>query len=255
MIFGNESISTYSRSNIYVWLSMAFQAGVLNTGGFMASHRFVSHLTGFATFFGIDAADENYWHAMGMLIVPFCFLLGTMLSAQLVDIRLKLKLAPKYYFSFGIMFMLIASIYLGGHFDFFSPFGQPIEYSKDYGLLILLCFVCGVQNGTITTVSRSVIRTTHLTGITTDLGIGLVRIINSLRMENTVVAEEHKINLIRLAIIIFFILGSTVGAFCFKAFGYEAFLLPVITSGSMYTLMLYFQVIKPHLRKKQHTTT
>lgn len=237
MIFGNSSIATYNKSNVIVWLLMAFQAGLLNVGGFMASHRFVSHVTGFATFFAADSAAGNYSHALGMLVVPLFFLLGAMLSGQLVDIRLKLKLKPKYYFTFGIIFLIIATILVAGHFNFFSPFGQPIEVSKDYALLILLCFACGIQNATITSVSRSVVRTSHLTGLTTDLGIGLVRILNRNKLSAAVLEEEHKANLMRFGIIAFFVLGSLIGGFCFSAWGYDAFALPTLISGGLFAVM------------------
>lgn len=244
MIFGNKSISTYSRSNMSVWFVMAFQAGMLNIGGFMATHRFVSHVTGFAAFMGVDIANNSYIHAFGMLVVPFFFLLGTMISGQLVDVRLKLDLAPKYYFTFGIMFLLIFTVYIAGHFGFFGPFGEPLESTNDYTLLILLCLVCGIQNGTITTVSRSVVRTTHLTGITTDLGIGLVRLINRKKLNHSIESEEHKANFMRLGIIFSFAIGSVAAGISFEKYGYEAFLLPTLTSGSLYVLMLYYQVIK-----------
>jgi uncharacterized membrane protein YoaK (UPF0700 family) len=47
-------------------MMMAFQAGVLNIGGFMACHRFVSHVTGFATFFGYELNTNDSYHAIGM---------------------------------------------------------------------------------------------------------------------------------------------------------------------------------------------
>jgi uncharacterized membrane protein YoaK (UPF0700 family) len=104
LLFGNESISHYTKYNVSTWMLMAFQAGVLNIGGFMACHRFVSHVTGFATFFGYEINQKDSSHAIGMLIVPLFFLLGAMVSAQLVDIRLKLHKKPKYYISFGLIF-------------------------------------------------------------------------------------------------------------------------------------------------------
>lgn len=237
MIYGNTSIATYKKSNVVVWLLMAFQAGILNIGGFMATQRFVSHITGFATFFAADTVEQKYGHALGMLIVPLFFLLGAMLSAQLVDIRLKLNLKPKYYFSFGIMFLILSSVYLAGHFNFFSPFGQPIDVSNDYALLILLCFACGIQNATITSVSRSVIRTTHLTGLTTDLGIGLVRLINRKKLGDVFTTEDQQANWMRIGIISFFVFGSLIGGLSFKSWGYEGFLLPVLISGGLFILL------------------
>ncbi|MGZ3722461.1 MAG: DUF1275 family protein, partial [Bdellovibrionales bacterium] len=89
MIFGNESISAYSRTNVTIWMILAFQGGLLNIGGLLACHSFVSHVTGFATLFGLELNRTRYLAASGMLIVPLFFLLGAMLSGFLVDLRLQ----------------------------------------------------------------------------------------------------------------------------------------------------------------------
>lgn len=242
MLYGNESISHYSRSNVSIWMLLAFQAGVLNIGGFMACHRFVSHVTGFATFFGYELSQKDSSHAIGMLIVPLFFLVGAMISGLLVDIRLKLHKKPKYYISFGIIFLLVLIVFIGGISGALGVFGQPINTSADYLLLMLLCLTCGIQNGSITTVSKSVVRTTHLTGITTDLGIGLMRILNSKRI-NEDMTNEKKATFMRLGIILCFGLGSVAGGFAFSKFQYMAFLIPVMTSGILFIGMLYYQFI------------
>ncbi|AFY02168.1 YoaK family protein [Bdellovibrio bacteriovorus] len=242
MIYGNESISHYTKSNISVWMLMALQAGVLNIGGFMACHRFVSHVTGFATFFGLELAKGRPRYAWGMLLVPLFFLFGAMLSGQLVDIRLKLRKKPKYYIAFGFIFFLTLVVFVGGALGFFGTFGEPLGARRDFVLLALLCLVCGVQNGTITTVSRSVIRTTHLTGITTDLGIGLVRILNRHKLHD--VENEEKATLMRLGIILFFGLGSVLGGYVFSRYGHLGFLLPVCSSGILFVAMTYFRFAK-----------
>ena len=243
MLFGNESISHYTRSNVATWMLMAFQAGILNIGGFMACHRFVSHVTGFATFFGYELTQSDSSHAVGMLIVPLFFLMGAMVSGQLVDIRLKLHKKPKYYISFGLIFFLLLIVFLGGVTGFYGTFGQPLNSSNDYILLILLCFVCGVQNGTITSVSKSVVRTTHLTGITTDLGIGIVRLLNHSKIDESMENEKNA-TLMRLGIILFFGLGSVIGAFIFQKLAYVGFIVPVFTSGCLFLTMIYFQIKK-----------
>lgn len=227
---------------------MAFQAGLLNIGGFMACHRFVSHVTGFATFFGYELSrSEQAPHAIGMLAVPLFFLFGAMLSGQLVDLRLKLQKKPKYYITFGVIFFLTLLVAIGGVLGYFGRFGEPLESSRDYTLLVFLCLICGVQNGTIATVSKSVIRTTHLTGITTDLGIGLVRILNRRKLGNSVDNEKNA-SLMRLGIIFFFVFGSVIGGFAFSSWGHQAFVIPVLTSGVLFWTMFYFQVYVP---KKQ----
>jgi len=48
-----EQDTLYERQNLYLWFLLAFQGGALNAGGYLAVHRFVSHVTGFATLAGI----------------------------------------------------------------------------------------------------------------------------------------------------------------------------------------------------------
>jgi uncharacterized membrane protein YoaK (UPF0700 family) len=248
MLYGNESISHFTKGNITIWMSLAFQAGLLNIGAFMACHRFVSHVTGFATFFGYEINQSNTDQALGMLVVPLFFLFGCMISGQLVDIRLKLHKRPRYYVSFGLIFFLNCLVFGLGASGYFGKFGEPLVLIRDYTLLILLCLICGIQNGTITTVSKSVIRTTHLTGITTDLGIGIVRVLNREKLKGELGNEIHA-NLMRAGIIFFFVLGSVFGGYVFKRLHYGGFAIPVITSGALFSAMLYFQVF----RKRAHT--
>ncbi|WP_413578405.1 YoaK family protein [Bdellovibrio sp. HCB290] len=254
MLYGNESISHYTRSNITIWMLMAFQAGVLNMGGFMACHRFVSHVTGFATFFGYEYSLRNRGQAWGMLVVPLFFLFGAMVSGYLVDIRLKLHKKPRYYLAYAVIFILTLLATVGGWLGWFGEFGIPLEDDRlGYLLLILLCFTCGIQNGTITSVSRSVVRTTHLTGITTDLGIGLVRLFNKnilLKEHHELLENEQKATFMRLGIIFMFVLGSVVGGFVFPVAKYWGFLIPAFTSGILLVSMIYFQIINP---RKKHS--
>jgi uncharacterized membrane protein YoaK (UPF0700 family) len=134
-------------------------------------------------------------------------------------------------------------VFLGGILGFYGEFGKSLNHFSDYILLILLCFVCGVQNGTITSVSKSVIRTTHLTGMTTDLGIGLVRIINRKKIYESF-DDEKKATLMRLGIIFFFGLGSVCGGYAFGKMAYYGFIIPVFTSGCLLLAMIYFQLKK-----------
>lgn len=245
MLFGNESISHYNKSNVAIWMTLAFQAGSLNVGGFMACHHFVSHVTGFATMFGYEVNQHDASHALTMLFVPIFFLFGAMVSGLLVDLPLKTHKKPRYYFTFGVIFFLILSVFLAGSSGLLGAFGEHFSHVRDYLLLILLCLTCGIQNGTITTVSKAVIRTTHLTGITTDLGIGIIRVLNHNKLSGSDL-EERRANLMRMGIIVFFGLGCVVGGFLYQRFGYFGFSLPTATSGSLFLLMLYFQRIKRH---------
>lgn len=221
-----------------IWLTMAFQAGVLNVGGFLAGQKIVSHVTGFATFSGYYLSQGENISAMQIFLLPVIFLFGAMVSGYFVDIRLKLKKKPRYYITFGLMFLLTSFIFVNGLLGNWGRFGN-VSY-QSYQLVMVLCFICGIQNGTISIVSNSVIRTTHLTGITTDLGLGLVRLFKKKELAG-LVTDETRANLMRIGIIVSFILGSVVGGILFSRYEYFGFLLPLIVSGGLFGLMIFFQ--------------
>jgi uncharacterized membrane protein YoaK (UPF0700 family) len=247
MIFGSENISAYTRGNMAIWMVLAFQAGLLNIGGLMAVHSFVSHVTGFATLFSLEYGSGNYAHAVGLLIIPLTFLAGSMVSGILVDLRLKLHRKPKYYIVFGFLFLLTLAIAVGGFNNLFGEFGVPLSTVPGYVLVALLCFTCGVQNGTITLVSKSVVRTTHLTGMTTDLGIGIIRMINRSRIHG--IEDEGKANMMRIGVIAFFTFGSAAGVRVFHDWKFRGFIFPCFISGLLFAMTFYFQVLRPRFFK------
>lgn len=241
MNLGPRFMTHVTSRNTFLWMILAFQAGVVNIGGLMACHRYVSHVTGFATFFGYDIVEGQYAEALKILAVPMFFLFGAMISGELIDTRLRMGKMPRYYISFGSIFFLIALVWLGGLANLFGPFGGDLADPGSYSLLALLCLVCGIQNGTVTTVSRSVVRTTHLTGITTDLGIGIVRYLNRKRSSHRI-DDEVRANYMRFAIIFGFVCGSGAGAVLFKAYDYGAFLLPTFTALGFFVLAIWAHV-------------
>jgi uncharacterized membrane protein YoaK (UPF0700 family) len=110
-----------------------------------------------------------------------------------------------------------------GNFGVFGPIRQ------DYLLLSLLCGSSGLINSAISAASGSSVRVTHLTGLTTDLGIGLMRAYTCNNGEKR--TQEIIANGLRLATISSFIAGSGVAAFLFLRFGYAAFALPTLLAG------------------------
>lgn len=230
MFSGFNTLGQFTTKNFIIWLIMAFQAGVINAGGFLASHRFVTHVTGFGTHFGAELAQGHVGASFGILMVPGFFLFGAMISAFFVDRNIALGKRPFYELCFALitLFMLVVSV--AGSDGFFGGFGAPLSVFTDYLLLAILCLSAGLQNATITSASGAVVRTTHLTGMTTDLGIGLVRVFTSGQSER-VKKNEQRNNLMRAGIIGSFALGSTFAAFIFLRFEYWGFLIPAIISG------------------------
>ena len=237
MLEDNQTIAQYKSANIFIWLSMAFQGGFLNIGGLLACHRFVSHVTGDATSIGHAIGEFNFRQSVNFALVPLCFLLGAIFSALLVDSRLLKRKEPHYYVTFGLMSALLGLITTLGMNGFFGKFGGPSFSVGHLALLTTLAFVCGLQNGTITSVSKTVIRTTHLSGILTDLGLGIVRLCCRLPKDKS--SDELRANATRVGIITSFISGAAVGAQAFMKFSFLGFAGPCFISGSLFLAMIY----------------
>lgn len=209
--FGREQ---YPLATLFKWFLLAFLAGNVNAGGYMACHRFVTHVTGFATLFGIDLASGALGDALGMLSVPFFFLLGAMLSAFFVDVAMARGRAPHYALIMGVEAALLL-------------LAATLGRTSDYILMLLLCMAMGLQNAAISSASGGLMRTTHLTGITTDLGIGIVRLFFGRFGKRQRVYEMNRVAL-RIGTIASFALGCAVGAMLFLQVHYLSFLLPCV---------------------------
>ncbi len=211
---------------IFNWSLLAFLSGSVNAGAFLACSRFVTHLTGFATHFGIDLVEENYVEALGIAVVPVFFIIGSMASALLVDRRITLHKEPRYDIAMLLVAFCMVLAAFGGYFNLFGRFGDVAQIRSDFILLVLLCGGSGVQNAAITSASKGSIRSTHLTGISTDLGIGLVKLYYTNRSDERTWGRRVRAQMIRVLSIGAFIAGSVAGAWLFIHFHYLGFLVP-----------------------------
>lgn len=221
---------TYSPQKFVLWNSLAFQAGFVNVGGLLACHRFVTHTTGFSTYFGVEMAQGRFSSALGIISVPLFFLAGACISAFFTERRRILQRQPNYSILFFFMFTCFGLVTALGVNHWFGLFGAELSISDDYMLLGLLSLTSGLQNAMMTSISNSVIRTTHLTGLTTDLGIGLVRIAAQ-KTDPIQRAQDIKASGMRIGIIVSFTFGSWMGASLYLKYDYYGFIIPLIISG------------------------
>jgi uncharacterized membrane protein YoaK (UPF0700 family) len=87
--------------------------------------------------------------------------------------------------------------------------------------VVILCFIMGLQNALITKISKSEFRSTHLTGVVTDLGIELGKLVyvNDTSMSTKVLANRPKL-LALTWLMCSFMMGGVIGALAFKYLGY-----------------------------------
>lgn len=203
---------------------LAAMAGMVNVGGLLSCHRFVTHITGFATLFGVEAVGGHFVEAVGMFTVPLFFLAGAILAAFLVERPLQQGRRPHYTTTMVLIVVALVAVAVLGRMAVFGEFGGNVEISRDYLLMALLCGASGLQNSVISTSSGATVRLTHLTGLTTDLGAGLVRLWGATKPKDRM--RERQSTLLRLGTILSFTGGGVVGAWLFGVSGYLGFLAP-----------------------------
>ncbi len=228
-MFDHRFDDKVDNSVAFHWFLLSFSGGAINAGGFLATGRFVSHVTGFATLFGVDLSNQQFQSAFGILSVPLFFLLGAFVAGLLIDRPLYLGKKPHFDWVMGISALCLFIAATGGELSQFGAFGFSVNLEQSYLLLVLLCLSCGLQNAAITSSSGRSVRVTHLTGLTTDLGLGLARILTFELMKKRS-HDELRANFLRMGSIVAFIIGSALGAFIFIKLGYKGFILPAIIS-------------------------
>lgn len=132
----------------------------------------------------------------------------------------------------------------------FGVEGHTFTGGHVLGTVMLLCFTMGLQNAMITKLSDSVIRTTHMTGIVTDIGIALGRIAFARSTGNQEPMESELADLRLLSsLVALFFTGGVVGAIGFKHVGF-LFTLPL----SAVLLLLAIMPVLDDVRRRGLTT-
>lgn len=206
-------------ANRQLGFALAFIAGAINAGGFLAVRQYTSHMTGMVSIMAdqiVLGAFDLALNAFGALL---SFLAGAACTAVLVNFAKRRRVHSEY----AIPLLLEAGLLL-----LFGLLGVRLESIA--GLFVpitvmLLCFMMGLQNALITKISRTEIRTTHVTGILTDIGIELGKLLYWNRIasdtHDRVRANRDRLTVLGLLVSLFFIGGLT-GAMGFKHVGYAS---------------------------------
>ena len=227
-------------ASFWKWFLLAYACGSVNTGGYIATRRFVSHVTGFSTLLGLDLGNRAWLDALEMLTVPLFFMLGCAISGWMVDGRIQRGLAPRYAAPLLLATALLVFAALAGYGDWFGVFGKEIDFQRDYWLMTSLCMSCGLQNAVVTMGSGTLMRASHTTGPATDISTGLVRAILHPRgsLERKL---ETRLVAMRAACFGAFVFGAISGAYIYAHWQYLGFLLP---AAIVLTVAAYMQMVE-----------
>ena len=204
-------------SNRRLGILLAFVAGAINAGGFLAVAQYTSHMTGMVSAMADNLVLGAYPLVLGALGALVSFILGAACSALLVNYGRRRRYHSKYAIPLLLEALLLLCFgLLGARLATIDGLFVPLT-------VMLLCFIMGLQNALVTKISHAEIRTTHVTGIVTDIGIELGRALywNRHPERKRVVANRRRLALL-CALLSSFFIGGALGALGFKHLGYSA---------------------------------
>lgn len=223
---------------------LSFVAGWVNVCNLIATTNVTSHHTGTATWLGrwigegkIGVEDGNNW-AWFYVIILLCFISGAAMP-PMVLVQKEFHSTPVYgylmivigcLFLFNMVFFELASnLHDTGNFDFNLNF-----YTSGYQQagIYISSFACGIQNALCTQLTGAVVRTTHVTGLCTDVGMEIGRILK--KHPN---AAPWKLRVL-LPILIGFITGCALGCKFYELMYVEALAVPGVMMIAMGSLWL-----------------
>ncbi|GAA3590237.1 MULTISPECIES: YoaK family protein [Marinobacter] len=198
------------------WLALV--AGAVNAIGLLGfEHQAVSHLTGTSSLVALALVDLNLSVTVHLLLIMLCFVLGALLSGALVG-NVALRLGRRYSVALCLeaALLLLAMVVL--------------QQGSTLGHL-LASAACGLQNGMVSTYSGAIVRTTHVSGLFTDLGTML-----GARLRGHPI-DRRRIGLY-LLLIAGFITGGAVGAMAFRHWHFLALIVPA--AGTLLLAVVYW---------------
>jgi uncharacterized membrane protein YoaK (UPF0700 family) len=202
---------------------LAFVAGGINAGGFLAVNRYTSHMTGLVSSIADHMVLGEFALAYGAVATITAFVLGAATTAVLINWARRRRLRSEYALPLLLESMLLLLFgVLGSQLSARAVPLVPLVALT----VVLLCFVMGLQNAVVTKISQAEIRTTHLTGVLTDLGIELGRALYWNRRHEANAFHYVRANRAKMQAhaLIFgmFLAGAFVGALAFRSLGFAA---------------------------------
>lgn len=200
-------------SNRHLARYLAFIAGATDAGGFFAVRHYTSHMSGVISSLALAFAQGSHWLVLIGAVSVLAFFLGSFITTLFV----RWARMRELHCAFAMPLIAEAALLI-----FFVYSGK--DFSGDGAVIVtvlVLCFAMGLQNALITKLSDAVIRTTHLTGMVTDVGIAMGRIV-SMGWKTADPAVESELDSLRLltSLIALFFAGGVTGALGFRHVGF-----------------------------------
>lgn len=207
---------------------LALNAGMVNVLGlFTVLHQSVSHMTGNVSMLAMSLLDWQPDHFIYLALVVICFVIGSFYSGLILG---KSNVTFGHHYGFPLSLVAI--------FLFLTWLLLP--YFPRYGLL-WACVAMGVQNAMVSHYKGAIIRTTHLSGVLTDIGLTIGYKVRGLKIEN---------RRIFLHFLIFtgFLVGGLIASLLYPYLKLQTFLIP---AGLSFVLSMTYWIV--YFRSSSHS--
>jgi len=220
---------------------LAFCAGMVNIMSFRVFGVFVSHMTGTVSKIGMGMEDSDSFNPgdMGMLVVSFVFgstLTGFMIAKDTIHFGMAL---------YDLCLMTESGLLIA------AAFAHESEMAKYFATI-----ACGVQNGMATHWGGAVIRTTHVTGCLTDVGLLLGRMLSLCcrkrcgrrfdDFDRAFLQDDISKLSVLVMILVAFLAGAFTGAHLYNALDNLALLVPASITGVIGVMYSIYRVFVLH---------
>ncbi|MBL7950947.1 MAG: DUF1275 domain-containing protein [Flavobacteriales bacterium] len=153
--------------NLKLGVLSAFAAGMTNVAALVLFFSFASNITGHFAILASEIANGKWYQVAVVFLWVFLFLLGSFISNLFVIHGDKRRRLLNHALPLTMEILCLVGVGYYGHFHY-------TETLMETELLVaLLLFAMGLQNGLTASISNFAVKTTHLTGLTTDLAIHL----------------------------------------------------------------------------------
>ncbi|MDO6807417.1 YoaK family protein [Zobellia galactanivorans] len=235
-MFRHQGKSRTLKHNLQIATVLSFVAGIVNVTGFLSIKQLTTNVTGHFALFIYDVANFKFWRGTIYFLYIFSFLFGSFLSSFLIEKFRANKKLNVFVLPTTIECLVLISIALSSNVMKLESFDT---------IACLLLFAMGLQNSYVTKISNAIVRTTHLTGLFTDLGIEISQLFFPKLHPNR---EKLKSNIqLRVYIILFFFAGGLVGGFLYSKMEFK--LNTLIVGAAILLSSLFYDDIRYRLIK------
>ncbi|MDF7648082.1 YoaK family protein [Erwiniaceae bacterium L1_54_3] len=213
MLISTEHLRSNS-ADIKLACTLAAVAGALNTAAFEVVGFFSANMTGNVSSLSDHLAKANLAPGVFFLEIVCIFIAGSVISTLMINAGRRRNIRAVY--ALNIICEGVGLVLLGILEIWIKPLSPGVT------LILGLSFLMGLQNAVVTRISNARVRTTHISGTSTDIGIELAMLFDVVRRKEP--PKDAPLYLERLRLhsftLVSFLLGGVAGIWLFHLLRY-----------------------------------